>query len=160
MRSRLPPAGHRQHQLGFTLLELLVVLTIIGFALSLVPGFMLRDNTSVTMDRAVGALADGLRSTRSQAILENRENLFAIDVERRQFRAGVQASPVQIGDGIALRLVTARKELSGNVSGRLRFFPDGSSTGGRIVLVNDGDRREIEVDWLTGKIIMVMPNAG
>jgi len=67
---------------------------------------------------------------------------------------------VQIRDGIALRLVTARKELSGNVSGRLRFFPDGSSTGGRIVLVNDGDRREIEVDWLTGKIIMVMPNAG
>ncbi|MGI9503301.1 MAG: GspH/FimT family pseudopilin [Geminicoccaceae bacterium] len=154
MRTRTSSAGKAADQQGFTLLELLVVLAIIGFTLSLVPGFILRDGASVAMDRAVGALADGLRRARSQAVLENRENLFAIDVERRQFRAGVQAIPVQIGGDIALRLVTARSELSGGASGRIRFFPDGSSNGGRIVLVNDGDRREVEVDWLTGEIVV------
>ena len=152
VRTRISPAGRLSAQAGFTLLELLVVLAIIGFALSLIPGFILRDSASVAMDRAVGTVADGLRSVRSQAVLENRENLFAIDVERRQFRAGFQAIPVQIGGDIALRLVTARKELSSETSGRIRFFPDGSSTGGRIVLVNEGDRREVEVDWLTGEI--------
>lgn len=158
MRTRTSSAGKPSRQRGFTLLELLVVLAIIGFALSLIPGFILRDGASVAMDRAVSALADGLRSARNQAVLENRENLFAIDVERRQFRAGFQAIPVQIGGDIALRLVTARKELSGESSARIRFFPDGSSTGGRIVLVNDGDRREVEVDWLTGEIA-VKPDA-
>ena len=152
VRTRTLPAGRPASQQGFTLLELLVVLAIIGFTLSLIPGFILRDGASVTMDRAVGAVADGLRSARNQAVLENRENLFAIDVERRQFRAGFQAVPVQIGGDIALGLVTAKRELSGENSGRIRFFPDGSSTGGRIVLVNEGDRREVEVDWLTGEI--------
>jgi len=142
-------------QRGFTLLELLVVLAIIGFTLSLIPGFILRDGASAVMDRAISAVADGLRNARSQAVLQNREYLFAIDVEKRQFRAGVQAIPVQISGDIDLRLVTARSEQSGASSGRIRFFPDGSSTGGRIVLTNEGGQREVEVDWLTGEISVI-----
>lgn len=153
-RTRTSPAGRCAQDRGFTLLELLVVLVIIGLTVSLIPGFLLRDSPSAILDRAVGSVADGLRTTRSQAVLDNRENVFAIDVESRQFRAGPSAIPVQIGGDIPLQLLTAQSERSGETSGRIRFFPDGSSTGGRIVLGSADDRREIEIDWLTGDILV------
>ena len=36
--------------------------------------------------------------------------------------------------------------------GAIRFFPDGSSTGGRITLSTDRLAYLVDVDWLTGKI--------
>jgi general secretion pathway protein H len=154
VRTRTSRAGRRPGERGFTLLELLVVLVIIGLAASLIPGFLLRENPSALLDRAAASVADGLRTVRSQAILENRENLFAVDVESRQFRAGAAAIPVQIGGAVALRLLSAESERSGATSGRIRFFPDGSSTGGRILLAQGDDRRAVEVDWLTGDILV------
>ena len=133
-------------------MELLVVLAIIGITVSLIPGFMLQGDRSASLDRATSALAEQLRETRGQAVLENREALFAIDVERGLFRGDHAAAPVQIGSDIALGLVTARSERSGDASGRIRFFPDGSATGGRIMLSVEGDRRSVEVDWLTGAV--------
>ena len=95
---------------GFTLMELLVVLAIIGFMVSLIPGVMLRASPSIDLDRAAGAIADALRRTQSQAVLDNREHLFVIDVESRQFRAGGKAVPVQIDRNFGVDLVTARSE--------------------------------------------------
>ena len=139
-------------QQGFTLLELLVVLAIIGFAISLIPGFTLRDGSATALDHAAGILADGLHETRHQAVLRNRQSLFALNVDSRQFRAGGKATPVQIGHQIDLSLVTARSEQSSPSEGRIRFFSDGSSTGGQIILSSGDDQRIVEVDWLTGNI--------
>ena len=73
---------------GFTLLELIVVLAIIGLVLALIPGFMLRSQPGLDVEVAARALADGLRQTRSQAMVGNREEVFSLDVEQRLFRAG------------------------------------------------------------------------
>jgi general secretion pathway protein H len=137
---------------GFTLLELLVVLVIIGLVLALIPGFMLRGQPGLDVDVAARALADALRQTRSQAVLQNREQLFALDVEERLFRAGEQRAPVQIDKNIAITFQTARSLLMSDTTGRIRFFPDGSATGGRIGLTLNGRHAEVVVDWLTGLI--------
>ncbi|MFC6669230.1 GspH/FimT family pseudopilin [Marinobacterium aestuariivivens] len=34
----------------------------------------------------------------------------------------------------------------------IRFYPDGSSSGGTVVLTGSGGRYEIGVDWLTGRV--------
>lgn len=137
---------------GFTLLELLVVLAIIGLLVAAVPGFLLRDNKAFDLDRATREMANGLREVRQAALLANREQLFGIDVERRQFLPGVGATPVQLQRNVQLRFVTARQELLGDNIGQIRFFPDGSSTGGRVVLMSDDLQNLIDVDWLTGLI--------
>jgi general secretion pathway protein H len=141
----------RGNQRGFTLLELLVVLAIIGFVVALVPGFVLQRQPQLDVDVAARAIADGLRQTRSEAVLRNRQQAFALDVEARVFRAGDQA-PVQIDDDIALSFRTARSQLLAGGVGQIRFFPDGSSTGGRIRLVQGDARADVRSDWLTGLV--------
>jgi general secretion pathway protein H len=138
-------------QRGFTLLELLVVLAIIGVVLALVPGFILRGQPRLDVDVAARAMADALRQARSDAVLQNREQLFALDVEERLFRID-QRAPVQIDKGIEITFQSARAEAMSETIGQIRFYPDGSATGGRIALALDGQQVEVVVDWLTGLV--------
>jgi general secretion pathway protein H len=149
----MEPQGNQR---GFTLLELLVVLAIIGLVVALVPGFVLRSQPQLDVDVAARAIADGLRQTRSEAILRNRPQAFALDVEARMFRAG-DHTPVRIDDGIALSFRSARSQLLGAGTGQIRFFPDGSSTGGLIRLVQGEARADVRSDWLTGLVTVDVP---
>jgi general secretion pathway protein H len=140
-----------RNQRGFTLLELLVVLAIIGFVVALVPGFVLRSQPQLDIEVAARAIADGMRRARSEAVLRNRPQAFALDVEARMFRAG-DDTPVRIDHGVALSFRTARAQLLSEGVGQIRFFPDGSSTGGLIRLVQGDARADVRSDWLTGLV--------
>jgi general secretion pathway protein H len=144
---------------GFTLLELLVVLSIIGVVLAFVPGIMLRGQPGLDVDVAARAIADALRQARSHAVLHNRDQLFALDVEARLFRIGGQHAPVQLDKEIEVRFQTARSEVTSEMIGQIRFFPDGSATGGRIGLTLDGRHAEVRVDWLTGLVSVTYATA-
>lgn len=137
---------------GFTLLELLVVLAIIGFVLAFVPGFMLRSQPGLDLEVAARAIADALHRARGHAMLHNRDQLFSLDVEERLFRIAGERTPVQMAKSIEVTFQTARSELMSEKIGQIRFFPDGSATGGRIILALDGRHAEVVVDWLTGLI--------
>jgi general secretion pathway protein H len=137
---------------GFTLLELLVVMAIIALVIGLVPGFLFRDSPALQLDQAARAMADGLRRTRSTALVENQARLFGVDVEARQFRPDQNGPPIQLDHKIELRFQTARREQQSQAIGQIRFYPDGCSTGGRIGLVLAGQARRVEVDWLTGLV--------
>jgi general secretion pathway protein H len=51
-----------------------------------------------------------------------------------------------------LKLLTAQTEVESDHRGSIRFYPDGSSTGGRIT-VSSGERQYlVDVDWLTGRV--------
>jgi general secretion pathway protein H len=137
---------------GFSLLELLVVLAIIGLVLALVPGFMGRGQPGLGVDVTAREIADALRQARSHAMMQNRDQLFALNTEQRLFRIGGQRAPVQMNRNIEVTFQTARAETIGDTIGQIRFFPDGSATGGRIGLTLDGQHVEVVVDWLTGLV--------
>jgi general secretion pathway protein H len=129
-----------------------VVLAIVALVLALIPGVMLRTQPGLDVEVAARALADGLRQTRSQAMLSNREEVFSLDVEARLFRAGRSQPLKQLDRTIELQLYTAQAELLDAKTGRIRFFPDGSSTGGAIGLSQGGQQTQVSVDWLTGLV--------
>jgi general secretion pathway protein H len=137
---------------GFTLIELLAVialLAIVGLIVSSVPAPGRSHGEGLA---AVRTLAAGLRAARSEAIASNREIAFALDVERRRFRVGT--GPITpLPQHIALVLEAARAEQIDAAAGSIRFFSDGSSTGGRIVVEHGAGRDAIAVDWLTGRIL-------
>jgi general secretion pathway protein H len=137
---------------GFTLLELIIVLLIIGLLLVLVPGHLWRPQAGLEVKVAARALADGLRQTRSDALASNRERVFTLDVAARRFRPGQDRPLEPLNRALDLGLDTARSELVDAASGQIRFFPDGSSTGGRITVTLQAQRAEVTVDWLTGGV--------
>ena len=63
----------------------------------------------------------------------------------------ISTRPVKVEGSIGISLVTASSELEGQ-QGAIRFFPDGTSTGGRVRLSEDTRTKEIVVQWLTGHV--------
>jgi general secretion pathway protein H len=49
-------------------------------------------------------------------------------------------------------VVTAQSQMIGQNQGSIRFFGDGSSTGGRVSLKRGESVWQIDINWLTGQI--------
>lgn len=139
---------------GFTLLELLAVLLILALmAVFVVPS--LGGGAAVEIKSAALSLAAGLRQTRNQALNDNRAAILALDVDKREFQLPGEQRVRKLPTRIDISLFTARSEQLGEHRGAIRFFPDGSSTGGRITLSTKGMRYLVDVDWLTGRISVI-----
>lgn len=136
---------------GFTLIELLVVLVILALALTLITGYRTPWSRGLGLRGTAAELAAGLRLARSEAILSNRQVLFDLDTVGHRYRVG-SAAPRGLPADLSLELLTVSGEARKPGEGDIRFNPDGSSTGGRISLI-DGERRvAVGVDWLTGRV--------
>ncbi len=75
-----------------------------------------------------------------------------IDTERKAYRLGPDARGHELSAALEVSLVTAASEQLDDTRGRIRFFPDGTSTGGRVTLSRDDRKFDITVDWLTGLV--------
>lgn len=58
-------------------------------------------------------------------------------------------------DELVLSLFAAKSEQVSETTGKIRFFPDGSFTGGRVGLARGQQKYHVTVDWLTGPISIV-----
>ena len=126
---------------GFTLIEMLVVVVIIGLSLSVVAGFQSKRSVTLELTAASDTLVGNLRRARATAIAQDRPVVFA-------------ATPDGLGfsiDGAAKRLSSAGTVVL-TTPGPMRFMPDGSASGGVIRLIAGGKARVVRVDWLTGRV--------
>jgi general secretion pathway protein H len=139
---------------GFTLIELLAVLFILALtAAVVVPS--LGGGQVVELKSAARSLASGLRHTRNRALNDNRSATLDLDVVKHEFRLPGEQRVHKLPERIDIVLFTARSEQQSAQRGAIRFFPDGSSTGGRITLSTDSLRYLVNVDWLTGRISII-----
>jgi general secretion pathway protein H len=136
---------------GFTLIEVIVVLAILGLALALVVRYKPPWSSGLGVKGTAAELASGLRLARSDAIVRNRSVAFSLDVGGHVYR--VDARPEhRLPAGLSFELLTISGENRGPGIGDIRFYPDGSSTGGRVTLADGQRRMAVGVDWLTGRI--------
>jgi general secretion pathway protein H len=139
-------------QRGFTLLEIVIVLVIAAMAMGLVLSFSGKGASAADLKASARALAAGLRTAQSTAMTTRRDSLLTVDVDSRLFSFSGEDKPHKLPDGIDLKLYTAQAEVETERKGSIRFYPDGSSTGGRIT-VSSGERKYlVDVDWLTGRV--------
>ncbi|AQT95395.1 GspH/FimT family pseudopilin [Pseudomonas azotoformans] len=133
-------------QRGFTLLEMLVVILLISLAASLL-GLGVRQGLQAAKERrAVGQMVEALRTTRAGAIVSGQAARTTFDLRERTFQApgrALQRWPAQL----RVTLHTAEQ-----VGPAVEFYPDGSSTGGNLLVVNGTRRWRIDIGWLTGSV--------
>lgn len=131
---------------GFTLLEMLVVIVLMSIGIGVV-GFGLHTGLQQAADRQLlGQMVQALRTTRSAAIISGQPRETSFDLDRRTFQAPGKR-PRQWPAEVGVQLNTAA-----DLNAAVAFYPDGSSSGGNL-LVFQGERRwRIDIGWLTGSV--------
>ena len=139
-------------QRGFTLIEVIVVLALAGIIYMILLAVPMRGGSSSDLKASARTLASGLRQAQSTAMATKRDAVLLVDVESRQFQMPGDKQARNLPDGIDLKLYTAQSEITGDKRGAIRFYPDGSSTGGRITVASGERKLLVDVDWLTGRV--------
>jgi len=149
----MSPIGSRgRSSAGFTLIELLVVLGILALALAVALPMLPGAADRAALRAAAAEVASGLRETRSLALARGRSAAFTLDTERRAYRIGDNRAWHALPANVAPILFTATREQIGEAVGDIRFFADGSSSGGEVHLLRGKAEDAIRVDWLTGRV--------
>jgi general secretion pathway protein H len=133
-------------QRGFTLLEMLLVILLISLAVGVL-GLGARQAVQAANERrVVGQMVDALRTTRAGAIVSGRAARTEFDLQRLTFQAPGRA-PHAWPPSLQVTLHSAEQ-----VASAVEFYPDGSSTGGNLLLANGSRRWRIDIGWLTGSV--------
>lgn len=136
---------------GFTLLELLVAISIAAALLATVPVALVRAYETMEYRATVRNLVAGLKSARLEAARTGRDVPFTVDLDARRFGVGDRLR-ARLPDSLEVRVIVAERELRGGRSA-IRFYPDGSATGGSIELHRSaGGGLRLRVDWLLGRV--------
>ncbi|MGR9086977.1 MAG: GspH/FimT family pseudopilin [Gammaproteobacteria bacterium] len=137
---------------GFTLIELLIVLVITVLGFSVVAVNFASGRTTMAHKAAVRDIVSALRYARGQALMNHREAEVAFDLNDNSYTVSGRDKTFSIPDSLEMTLVTAQSELTGEGRGNVRFFADGSSTGGSITLERGETAWRIDINWLTGRV--------
>ena len=136
---------------GFTLLELLVVIVLIAAVTGLAVGVLGVGKSGRELRGAARTLATELRFTRVQAMTTGESQTLQLDLDARSWNAA-RKHHGEISRDLQLRFDGVRQEQRSQRSAAIRFFPDGSSTGGRISLRAGNAGIRVDVRWLTGEV--------
>jgi general secretion pathway protein H len=145
---------------GFSLIEVMLVLVIIALSYTLLPRLAFTGVTGAELRSNVRAVAAGLRLTRDAAINKRRESSMKLDLENREFTVAEDAQIHKLNEKLDVKLYTSQADLITDKVGAIRFYPDGSSNGGRITVGSGGRNFDVDVDWLTGHVTISEVPAG
>lgn len=138
---------------GFSLIEVMVALSILAVIAAVISPTLSDAVERERFKSSAREIASALRSARQLALSTQAEVVFTIDVSTKAYTVGdgpqrvLRAPP----DTQAV-LVTATEEQRSGSAGSIRFFADGSSTGGAIAVTREDRTLTVTVDWLTGRI--------
>lgn len=142
----------KRSQNGFTLVEIMVVLAISALILGLVPPLLSNAIAVTKVKSASRELAVNLKQARNESVEKQAETTLTLNIDSYQYSLGKQQAILSLPEDVSLKLITAKSEQLSDSSGQIRFFPDGSSTGGQIKLSYQKQNILVDVNWLTGKV--------
>lgn len=137
---------------GFTLLEVLIVITLIALAYTLLPRMFFSGVSGAELKSNVRQVAGGLKLARDAAIYSRKPAFLSLDLANRSFTVDGEAQVYQLHPEVELKLYTSQDDLVSDTVGTIRFYADGSSNGGRVTVGSGGRSYLIDIDWLTGRV--------
>jgi general secretion pathway protein H len=142
---------------GFTLIELIVVLIIIGIAAGLAGIYVVSSSDNLSIRTFTKDMSAVLRYARNHATAEKRIYHFDVDVEGGTYRlyadgAGAEDKPAasierNIPDGLEVIVENTDEDIY-----EIDFLPLGNSSGGLIEVRNEKAVYIISVGRVTGRV--------
>jgi len=152
----LRPIQFKNSEAGFTLIEILVVLVIIGAAFA------------ITMPRFANWMEPGPESkardivqlaqlVRLKALQSGNRHDLIIDTDARTVRADFGSHVVRISEKLRMSASVGRDDRTTTNQGSIGFSPDGGSTGGfiRVRAMNTAKDVTVRINWLTGAVSLI-----
>jgi general secretion pathway protein H len=145
----------QDQQAGFTLIEIVCVLAMIGLLAALVLPAIPHATSRSRLAAYAVEVAALLKGDRNAAMRQHALVATALDVDRRTVRSGSRASIVEIPADVSFNAMLAERCEGRPVGSTIDFFPSGSSCGGVISIAKQGVGYQIRVNWLTGGVEVV-----
>jgi len=139
------------YRAGFTLVEILAVLSILALVAGLLAPVLL-PSASSQLKHNTSLLLNALRDTRLYALRQQVPASLLIDTAQATFQVPGRTQPNQLAGDLHMQVATATQEVLDAQRAGIRFFPDGRSGGGRITLHQADQIQHIDIAWLTGRI--------
>lgn len=140
---------------GFTLIEVLAALAILGLVVGLVLPFRTAGTPRPRLESLALETAALFEADRHAALRQQRVVEATVDVGKRIVQSGVNGRAITMPADVGLSATLAETCPQATRSSVVVFFPDGMSCGGTIALSRPGTTYEIRVNWLTGAVEVV-----
>ena len=137
---------------GFSLIEVMLVLALGALLMGVVATSL---HTGPTFRQATREISTSLRQARAQALLHQQVVVWKMDTKAKYYWLEgnhVDKTDKILATDIEAKINTAASEVYGLGQGGIRFFPDGSSTGGSVELLFKQQTVKINVEWITGRV--------
>ncbi len=147
-----------QGQAGFTLIEIMLVLVIIGMIYSLAPPLFHKAFPALKLKAVTRDLLQEIRYVQQSAITTGQPTAMRIELSEDRYASD------QINAG-ALRQLPEGFHFARQPGSSLeqildlRFYPDGSASGGEIRIEAGSRSYTIRVDWLTSQVEILSQQA-
>ncbi|MHB8920970.1 MAG: prepilin-type N-terminal cleavage/methylation domain-containing protein [Halothiobacillus sp.] len=148
----------RRKMVGFTLVELLVAFAIMGFAMALVPMAYSKLNQAIEYRASIRDFITQVADARLKAMTIGRSAAVRVNLSNKTYGIDGQLNQ-KWPASYEIQATVADQEIQAGKIASIRFYPDGSSTGGSItVLRAPGVGVRFRIDWLTGRMTQESPN--
>jgi general secretion pathway protein H len=142
----------RSSNIGFTLLELLIVITIFALMTTLV-GVNLHGRERSDIESVARTLMTDLRYLRSRAMVNNIDTEMAFDVVAKRYVSQQAKIDRALPAAMSIKLTVDARDIAGSRA-KIMFYPDGSSSGGEVHLSSRGRELEVATSWLNGYVTL------
>lgn len=137
---------------GFSLIELMVVMAIVAFAVAIVVPNLGHAIGSQQYKNSMREMLLLMRSVREQAQQDSRTTELWLNVEEKTFGKSTDKKSFHLPANTKIAFETFEQGLKTDSTGVVRFYPDGTSSGGEITTDYDGLAMTLRVSWITGRI--------
>jgi general secretion pathway protein H len=137
---------------GFTLLEMVCVLAIVGLSAAVLLPAILRQTSRSRLEAYAIEAATLLKADGNAAIRRELEVTTRVDAASRSVRSRASGQTLRVPDEVRFEALLPRECNDRPVVASISFFASGMSCGGVIALTRLDAAYEICTNWLTGRI--------